>query len=75
MKPSIGRVVIFRMADIAPPINGSREHPAMITAVHSETSVNLKVLCDGPQTPWVTSVEFSENDTGKGSSCFFPPRV
>lgn len=46
-KPSIGRIVIYVCADHEPSFNGSREHPAIITRVWSDTCVNLKVFFDG----------------------------
>jgi len=48
MKPTIGRVVIYRqpLPEIEKPWNGTAEHPAIITRVWSDTCVNLHVFCD-----------------------------
>jgi hypothetical protein len=60
MKPTIGRIVTYREADHEahsygaphatsanhPGTNGTREHPAMITRVWSDTCVNLQVFFD-----------------------------
>jgi len=53
-KPSLGRIVI---ALVDPAINnGTDEAPAVITHVFSDTIVNVRVLLDGDQTPWKTSI-------------------
>ena len=50
MKPTIGRIVIYREGDRNfgipdhPGRNGSRDHPALITQVWSDTCVNLTVF-------------------------------
>jgi hypothetical protein len=61
MKPTIGRIVIYHPC--ADPRNddvfangGVKDVPAVITAVWSDSCVNLKVFCDGPRDTWVTSV-------------------
>lgn len=46
MKPTVGRIVIFQQGAHAEPINGTREHPAIITRVWSDTCVNLQVFFD-----------------------------
>lgn len=51
MSPSIGRIVIFKLPDTAEPVNGSREHPAIVVSVHSETMVNLRVFFDWNPNP------------------------
>lgn len=35
--------------------NGCPESPAVVVHVFSQDLVNLRVLCDGPETLWVTS--------------------
>lgn len=75
MKPSLGRTVLFRLDAQEPDINGSRIHPAVITRVHGPSCVNLKVLTDGPEDLWRTSVTFLQEDNGEDFVCFFPPRV
>lgn len=59
MKPTIGRIVIFNMPDyLKNAVNGNKADklPAIIVAIWSETAVNLKVITDGQNDLWVTSV-------------------
>ena len=56
MAPSLGRIVIFQISDSEPPQNSSRKHPAIITAVHDKTNVNLMVFFDNGEANPVTSV-------------------
>ena len=59
MKPTIGRIVIFNMPEyLINGVNGNKSYklPAIIVAVWSETTVNLKVITDGQNDLWVTSV-------------------
>lgn len=72
--PTLGRIVLFRLYDNQQDINGAREFPAIITAVHSETCVNLKVFADAEANLWMTSIEFHPEDSGHAGICFFPPR-
>jgi hypothetical protein len=47
MTPAVGRIVIFRETVWqGDGTNGTRDHPAMITRVWSDTSVNLHVFFD-----------------------------
>lgn len=62
MTPTIGRIVIFKTNEAqqehlknTPYCNVSKELPAIIVAVFSESTVNLKVMLDGPGEFWVTS--------------------
>jgi hypothetical protein len=58
MKPSIGRIVhVF-----ANPAqnNGADVAPAVITRVWNDQGVNVRVLLDGPDTPWLTSITLHE---------------
>ncbi|HET8550883.1 MAG TPA: hypothetical protein VFM97_00215 [Gammaproteobacteria bacterium] len=75
MKPSLGRIVRFRLADSEPSVNGdAREFPAIIVRVWSDTCVNLKVFTDEGQDRWITSVPLHQDDVGKPYSCWFPVR-
>jgi len=66
MKPTIGRIVIYKLSDYdkerlkgmgsGNPNNGADEAPAIVVRAWSDTCVNLRVLIDGEQTLWVTSV-------------------
>ena len=63
MKPTIGRIVIFNMPDnLRNGVNGNKSDqlPAIIVAAWSETTVNLKVITDGQNDLWVTSVSFGD---------------
>ncbi|MEA4981410.1 MAG: hypothetical protein VB066_01705 [Paludibacter sp.] len=66
MKPAIGRIVTYTTSDsdknqmkaagaISGGCNVQDKLPAIITAVWSETCVNLKVICDGNLELWKTS--------------------
>lgn len=56
IKPFVGETVMYVQADDAKPVNGSREHPAIVTRVWSDGVVNLQVMYDtGPIWP-ATSV-------------------
>lgn len=51
-KPFVGEVVIYVQAEEAKPVNGTREHPAIVTRVWSDGVVNLQVMYDnGPVCP------------------------
>jgi hypothetical protein len=56
MKPTIGRIVIFKQSKHETPCNGTRQHPAMITRVHNDDYVNLLVFFDGGPVSACTSV-------------------
>jgi hypothetical protein len=71
-KPSVGRIVLFHFqASDANLNNGLLVAPAIITAVWSDTCVNLKVLADNPHDQWKTSMSLGEGP-GQWS---WPPRV
>lgn len=59
MKPTIGRVVLA-LVDPATN-NGSDVAPAIITRVFSDTIVNVRVLLDGPDVPWKTSISLHDD--------------
>ena len=66
MKPTIGRIVIYKLNQndkdrlkemgSTNPNNGADEAPAIVVRVWSDTCVNLKVICDGAENLWRTSV-------------------
>jgi len=60
MKPSIGRIVIFRSEDH----NGVLEHPAIITRVWNDTCVNLLVFFDAGTASPRTSVTLNHETYG-----------
>lgn len=63
MKPSIGRIVIYHCDESKKQMNNNDiDAPAIITAVWSEQCVNLKVLLDGPEILWMTSVMMGIGD-------------
>jgi hypothetical protein len=57
MSPTIGRIVIYNFSpeEARAVNNSSAKAAAVITAVWSDTCVNLKVLTDGPSDIWKTS--------------------
>ena len=63
--PTIGRIVIY--VD-----EYEVDHPAVITAVRGKNLVNLKVLCDSPDTLWLTNVRLDE--TGAKRTWYWPKR-
>lgn len=73
MKPSIGRIVLFRQLSS----NGIIEHPAIINRVWSDTCVNLMVFPDCGVPTIKTSVVQDENiDLSKNMLAWrWPPRV
>lgn len=87
-KPSIGRIVHYCLdeADRSQIAATGGNHglivqPAVIVAVHSDDCVNLKVLIDGPQDLWVTSIMHFDPATGDDAAqpangtWRWPPRV
>jgi hypothetical protein len=54
------------------PVNGSREHPAIITAVHSDQCVNLTVFFDAQQPEPRTSVLHADTAV-PGAMCWYSP--
>ena len=75
MKPSIGRTVIYRQGDNEKPVNGTRRHPAVITSVLSDTSVNLQVFFDAGPVSAVTSVPHESVAGPEAFSWTWPTRV
>ena len=68
MKPTIGRIVIYKTTDSdresmkkqseeSGTCNVQETLPAIIVAVWSETTVNLQVIGDGERWTWHTSVQ------------------
>lgn len=53
--PSLGRIVLVTVSDPSSN-NGAEVAPAVITRVWSDTLVNVRVLLDGHDTLWLTSV-------------------
>jgi hypothetical protein len=58
-KPSIGRIVIYKLPDAEPERNGTREHPAIITRVWTDDCVNLTVFFDATHSEPRTSQQRS----------------
>lgn len=75
-KPSIGRIVIVNVVPNFSTNNGSNEAPAIITRVWNDELVNVKVLNDGPENEWKTSVTLhDERPENPGHGAWWPPRV
>lgn len=76
MNPSVGRIVLFK---IDPSLNnGATVCPAIITRVWGPVMVNLRVLRDGHETDWETSVNLfatPEEAAETSRACYWPPRV
>lgn len=75
MKPTIGTVVTYNTTNDEqteminnPDCNVQEKLPAIIVAVHSEESVNLKVFLDGKGELWVTS-SLKGDDEGQWNCC------
>lgn len=86
--PALGRIV-HTFVDPARN-NGADIAPAVITRVWNEQGVNLRVLLDGPDTLWFTSVvlcddrdsaeqvkskRVADNGDHYPAAAFWPPRV
>ena len=73
MKPSLGRIVLFRSLDS----NGTKEHPALVTRVWSDTCVNLTVFPDYGDVITKTSINQNESLEGPNQELAWrwPPRV
>lgn len=60
MKPTVGRIVHYypttndRFGEMGKPI------AAVIVAVHSDECVNLRLIPDSDDSPWVSSVVYDE---------------
>lgn len=67
-RPEIGQIVKYIQPAGEKPYNGHRDHPAIITAVWSETCVNLKVLFDCGPVEDRTSVCL---DTPENPNCYW----
>ena len=79
MAPTTGRTVLVQLKEMGEPrvINGSDEHPAIVTAVHGETLINARVLQDSSEVPlWETSIPRADTaGEGYGGSTWrWPPR-
>jgi hypothetical protein len=72
MTPKLGDIVLYTLARGEPDKNAARQHPAIVTAVHSETCVNLMVFCDNGQAERWTSVE--RQGTGDDGYGFWEPK-
>lgn len=84
-KPSAGQIVIVPSTALLPTDenNGGDVAPAVITRVWSDNCVNVRVLLDGRDTPWKTSMLLFESPeayaealaAGKSFGCYWPARV
>ncbi len=53
----VGDTVLFSEPGLPTGNNGRDTAPAMVVAVWSADTVNLRVFCDGPEVLWRTSVQ------------------
>ena len=78
MKPTLGRIVIYTQPAAEAPVNGSREHPAIITRVwqpDSEVSgVNLQVFFDAGTPSPRTSVLHASRGSDQLGNWDWPKR-
>jgi hypothetical protein len=84
-KPSIGRIVIVPAGALLPneSNNGGEAAPAVITRVWNDRLVNVRVLLDGHESPWKTSISLHDTpedyaaavEEGRSFGCYWPPRV
>jgi spore germination cell wall hydrolase CwlJ-like protein len=74
MKPTIGRIVIYRL-----PVSvrvSQRDHPAIVTAVYGDDTVDLTVFLNRATPYCAASVGFLDPAIGNdGESWHWPPRV
>lgn len=68
-KPTIGRIVHYRLAKEAPEINGEREFPAIITRVIDDQTVSLRVFNDGAHELNELNVKLLPEDEGRDRTC------
>ncbi len=73
MKPSLGRIVLYRSYNS----NGATEHPALITRVWSDTCVNLIIFLDHNIPIIRESINQNESLDGPNqeNAWRWPPRV
>ena len=83
MTPTIGRIVHFVQKKPSGYPEGQMVHvPAIITAVWSDTCVNLQVFTDGTNSDepnmnpvkWVTSATFDESENPQPRTWHWPER-
>lgn len=85
-KPSVGRIVLVPTTalQLGPGGNNSADvAPAIITRVWNDGLVNVRVLLDGNDTLWKTSIPLhggpdeyeAARDAGSTYGCYWPTRV
>jgi hypothetical protein len=57
--PSVGQVVLVPMDQAVN--NGADVGPAIVSRVWSETSINVRVIEDGPRIEWRQSLEYTDD--------------
>ncbi len=78
MKPSKGRIVIFRQSASEAPCNGSREHPAIVNRVWGDGEtpcINLTVFPDCEAPHCRTSVQHASVADADAPAWDWPQRV
>lgn len=58
--PTVGRVVYYKPTEKDPFHNSAEILPAIITAVFSDEMINVKVINDGDQDFWKTSIKIGQ---------------
>lgn len=78
MTPTIGRIVIYTLSEHDKnSINGNTTDklPAIIVNVWSDTCVNLKVITDGINDLWKTSVALANEGRSVPNTWVWPEQV
>jgi hypothetical protein len=73
--PAVGRIVIFVQPATEQPVNGTREHPAIITRVWNDGLVNLQVFYDAAPVEARTSVGPYDVEAPDGWGWRWPERT
>lgn len=75
--PTLGRIVLVPTAPTGN--NGAGLAPAIVTRVWSSTMINVRIINDGPDLPWRTSLSYTDDiDHLAGTdacSWTWPPRT
>lgn len=68
-KPSIGRIVLVR------PFQWKEEFPAIVTRVHSDKCINVRLFTDDSENPILVGSCLPQAENEQGFGWRWPPRV
>src|SRR5579872_6369580 len=80
-KPTVGRTVIVVLDENSSiKLGGNHEYnakdksiaPAIVTAVWGDTCINAKVMGDGPENIWLTSIDLDESEAPNPRTWHWP---